>query len=84
MKAQILATKGRIFSVTFTKKDGTERRMVCRTGVQKGVKGVGLKFDPNSKNLMVVFDMQKKAFRMINLSTLLSFKFNKKTFHILR
>ena len=84
MKAQILATKGRIFSVTFIKKDGTERRMVCRTGVQKGVKGVGLKFDPSSKNLMVVFDMQKKAFRMINLSTLLSFKFNKKTFHIIR
>lgn len=84
MKAQILATKGRIFSVTFIKKDGTERKMVCRTGVQKGVKGVGLKFDPSSKNLMVVYDMHKKAFRMINLSTLLSFKFNKKTSHILR
>jgi len=75
MKTKILNTKGKIFSVTFTKKDGSIRKMVCRTGVSKGVKGIGLKFDPNAKNLMVVFDMHKKAFRMINLSTIQSFKF---------
>jgi len=75
MREQILATKGKIFSVTFIKKDGTERKMVCRTGVKKGIKGVGLKFKPIDYDLMVVFDMHKKAFRMINLSTVLNFKF---------
>ena len=74
MKEKILATNGRFFSVSFIKKDGTERRMTARLGVKKGIKGVGLKFDPSDHNLMVVYDIHKRAYRMINLSTI--FKFN--------
>ena len=74
MKEKILATNGRFFSVSFIKKDGTERRMTARLGVKKNIKGVGLKFNPSDHNLMVVYDIHKRAYRMINLSTI--FKFN--------
>jgi len=60
MKDQILAKGNRMFSVTFIKKDGSLRRMVARLGVRKG--------------LMVVFDMHKKEFRMINLNTIVELK----------
>jgi hypothetical protein len=75
MREQILATKGRFFSVSFIKKDGTTRKMTARLGVKKDIKGVGLKFNPTERNLIVVFDIHKKAYRMINLSTILTFKF---------
>lgn len=74
MKEQILATNGRFFSVSFIKKDGSERRMVARLGVKKNIKGVGLKFNPSDHNLMVVYDVYKRAYRMINLSTIFKFK----------
>lgn len=74
MKDQILAKGGRIFSVTFIKKDGSLRRMVARLGVRKGVKGVGMSFSPSDKGLMVVFDMHKREFRMINLNTIVELK----------
>lgn len=75
MKDKILATNGRFFSVSFIKKDGSERKMTARLGVKKDIKGVGLKFNPTERNLIVVFDIHKKAYRMINLSTILTFKF---------
>lgn len=75
MKEQILATNGRFFSVSFIKKDGTTRKMTARLGVKKDIKGVGLKFNPTEKNLIVVFDVHKKAYRMINLLTIFKFKF---------
>ena len=74
MKEQILATNGRFFSVSFIKKDGSERRMTARLGVKKNIKGVGLKFNPSDHNLMVVYDVHKRAYRMINLSTIFKFK----------
>ena len=75
MKDKILATNGKFFSVSFVKKDGTTRKMTARLGVKKDIKGVGLKFNPTERNLIVVFDIHKKAYRMINLSTILTFKF---------
>lgn len=75
MREQILATNGKFFSVSFVKKDGTKRKMTARLGVKKDIKGVGLKFNPSERNLIVVFDIHKKAYRMINLSTIFKFKF---------
>lgn len=77
MKEQILATKGKIFGVTFIKKDGSERRMTARLGVRKDIKGVGLSFNPDERNLIVVFDMRKRAYRMINLLTITSLNFKR-------
>lgn len=81
---QIRKSKGTIFSVGFTKKDGTYRTMVARLGVAKGVTGEGLKFktandigkrnkeDTRNKyyNLLPVYDMHKNAYRMINIDTI--------------
>lgn len=63
-------SKGRIFTVTYKKKDNTIRVMNCRLGVNKGVNGVGMAYDPTLKGLKPVFDMQKKEFRMLNLETI--------------
>ena len=69
-KQYIYKTNGKIFSAVFRKKDGEKRKMVCRRGVAKYVKGVGLKFKPEELDLIGVFDMHKKAYRFINTSTL--------------
>ena len=67
-------TNGRIFRAVFVKKDGTERTMVGRTKVHKGVNGTGMSYDPESRGLMPVFDMQKGAWRMVNTNTMTSLK----------
>ena len=75
MKDLIESTKGKFFTVTFVKKDGTIRTMTARTGVRKGVKGNGLKFNPIERNLKVVWSCDAESFRMINLNSILSIKF---------
>ena len=53
-------TQGRIFGVTFEKKDGSLRQMVCRKGVRVGVKGTGAGWGAGSlKPLRTVFDMKE-------------------------
>ena len=81
-KQYIYKTKGKIFSAVFTKKNGEKRKMVCRQGVAKYVKGVGLKFKPEERNLIGVFDMHKKAYRFINTTTLEQIKVQGKTYKI--
>ena len=73
---------GKIFSVTFIKKDGTERVMNTMNGTSRGVKGVGLSFDPEPKGLIPVYDLQiakkeenkSKCWRMVNVNTVKSIK----------
>ena len=71
---------GKSFSVKFTKKDGTERFMVCRRGVKQhvnaegetvGLTGTGMAYNPREKRLFCVFDFVKKEYRMVNELTLL-------------
>lgn len=77
MKAQTvkrLLRGGKIASVTFVKKNGETRIMNCRMGVRKGVTGKGMKYSPEKRNMLTVFDMQKKQFRIINASTITQVK----------
>lgn len=62
---------GKFFTVEFIKKDGSRRVMNCRTGVKKYTTGKGLSFNPIAKSLLPVFDVQKKDYRFINLSTVI-------------
>jgi len=65
-------SNGVIFTVEFVKRtNGEYRVMNCRGGVQKGVKGVGLAFDPREKGLFVVYDMQKLDERFLQTRLLL-------------
>ena len=71
LKAMIKSTKGRFFSCVTLKSDGSYRKWVARTGVKKGVKGVGRK---NTKeNLVTVYEPKVKGYRTINLETLQNF-----------
>ena len=56
--------------------------MVCRKGVSKYVKGVGLNFKPEERDLIGVFDMHKKAYRFINIKTLEQIKVKGRTYNI--
>lgn len=53
---------GKMFSVTFEKKDGTLRRMVCRQGVKAHLKG-GESTIKEHRNLVSVFDTEAGAYR---------------------
>ena len=79
----IMDTKGKFFTTTFIKKDGTLRKMTARLGVSKGVNGKGLKFDPADKNLVVVYEMSKDAHRMININTIQTIIFKNRTLNFL-
>ena len=74
--------KGKIFTAEFIKKDGSRRTINCRTGVKKYSNGKGLNFNPIKKNLLPVFDLQKKEYRFINLSTLISVTIKQKKYFI--
>lgn len=74
---------GRIFTVCFIKRtNGEFRRMNCRGGVEKGVLGIGMKYDPNEMHLVCVFDMQKQAFRMINSDTITELSMDGQVFSV--
>ena len=80
LKAMIKSTKGCFFSCKTLKDDGSVRHWVARTGVKKGVKGVGRK---NTKeNLVTVFDMQINQFRTLDTNKLLSFNCGQFEWHI--
>lgn len=66
--------ENQIFSVKFIKKDGSLRDMNCRLGVKKHLKGGSLAYNPADYELLTAFDMQKKAYRMINVKTLVTAK----------
>ena len=72
--AEIQMAQNTIFSVTFIKKDGSERTMVARLHVKKGLNGKGMAYNPVEKGLLPVWDMQKNGFRMINLKTVTELK----------
>ena len=78
----IYKTNGKFFSAVFTKKNGEKRLMTCRTNVRKYLKGVGLRFKPQDKGLMTVFDIHKGGYRFINLMTLKSLKIRGKKYHV--
>ena len=55
-----------IFSARFQKRtDGTNRLMVCRLRVRKGVNGRGMKYDATERGLMPVYDVQAQSWRSI-------------------
>jgi len=84
---------GTIYSVLFVKKDGSDRLMNSIRGTSRGVKGVGLAYDPAEKGLLPVYDLQAakkdpanpdKAWRMINLETVKEVTCGGMTFKVTR
>ena len=61
---------GRFFSAEFTKKDGSQRRIVGRVGVKKYLTGRGMSWNPSNKGYIPVYDLEKSEYRMLNTKTL--------------
>ena len=69
-------TGGKVFTVSFTKKDGTLRVMNARTGVKSKLRG-GKSTTAHVPNLITVFDMKAGQYRCINTDTIKSAHINK-------
>ena len=70
-KQHIYKTNGKFFSAVFIKKNGDKRFIHCMTKSKKGVKGVGLKYNPDAVNNVIVKDLKIHQFRTINVDTLI-------------
>ena len=83
-KQLIHNTNGKIFSSVFTKKDGTIRLMTGRLKVTKYLNDNARPrpYDPNKYNLICLFDMINKGYRMINIETLKQLTINKNKYVI--
>ena len=80
---------GKFFSTKFIKRtNGEIRDMVCRGNVTKHLKGGELAFNPKEKNLVVVWDAtiedNSKAYRMINLDSILEVKLEGVSYEVIR
>lgn len=60
---------GRIFTVDFYKKNGKLRKMNCRFGVSKYLKG-GINATAHIEKYVNVFDLKAQGYRKINLETI--------------
>ena len=69
---------GKIFSVVFEKRStGLDRKLVGRRGVRSHSNGGTLNYNPQTHNLLSVFDIQANGYRMINLEGLKKLKASK-------
>lgn len=66
-------SNGKIATISFIKKDGSERQMTCRRKVTKFLKG-GKSNISHKKNLVSVYDLQSKGYRCINTDTVYKIK----------
>jgi len=68
--------RGKIITVSFVKKDGSVRHLNGRFGVSKYLKtGSNYNWTHNyDRHYLTIFDMQKLAYRVINLKTVLQIK----------
>lgn len=71
---KFVGNDGKLFSVTFRKLDGSERKMVANLNVRKYLKGGKLLYNPASRNNIIVFSMKDRAYRTINIDRLLRVK----------
>ncbi len=75
----IKSSKGRIFSVTFYKKNGDKRKLTGRTGVTKYLRGGNTTHTPEYYN---VFDLKVKEYRKVNLTTIESLTMDKVNYRV--
>ena len=77
----IKATNGQMFTVVFKKRsDGTIRRMNCRLGVKKYLKGG--KSTTQGANVLTVFDVTKGGYRSIPIEGIIQVRCNGTTFEV--
>jgi hypothetical protein len=74
---------GKLFSVLFVKRTTGELRRLCgRFGVEQYLKGGQAAYNFLEKGLVCVFDIEKMAYRTINLETLLELNIQGETYKV--
>ena len=81
-KKLILENRSSIFSVLFTKKDGSKRSMSARLSVKSKLKGGELRYNPADFNYIIAYDMIKNNYRTININTLERLRLNRQEYDI--
>ena len=64
------------FRVIYIKKNGITRILIGRYGVKINTKGQSMRYDPNEKNMINVFDDEIQRYRIINIDTIKSLEIN--------
>jgi len=67
-KIQEVSKNGKMFGVTFTKKDGSKRKMNCRLGVKKHLRG-GKSTTAHIPELLTVYSLDAEGYRNVRLDT---------------
>lgn len=77
--ALLSLTGGRFFTVIYRKKDGSIRRMNCRTGVKRHLKNAEVPAGHVSKrdDMLVVFDVKIGDYRTINRDSVIAIRYGK-------
>lgn len=74
---EIVGDKGNIFNITFVKLNGELRSFNARLGVKyERVTNYKRISDTESKNMLVVYSMEDRGYRTVNLNTLKRLKAN--------
>lgn len=63
-----------IVTIKFLKKNGEERILNGRFGVRKHLKGVGLSYNPEDNDNLIIYDLKNKGYRTININRILEIK----------
>lgn len=66
---RILNSNGKIFTVTFTKKDGTIRVLNGRLGVTKHLKGGECTLDKD--RFIIVYDLKSEGYRAVDKDSII-------------
>lgn len=67
-----------VFTVTFIKKDGTERVMKARLNEEDT-----LSYNHKEKSLLSVFDTQINEYRMVNIKTIMTAKVDNEEYKVI-
>lgn len=67
-------SKGKIMTIAYRKKDGSLRTINTRTGVKKDITGKGLTYNPDEYGYVILWDLNKKAYRTVNVNTVTTLK----------
>jgi hypothetical protein len=89
-EAKTILRSGQFVTVTFTKEDGTVRVLNGRSGVAKGVKGVGMAYDADAKNIVILYEANNEAeapsdkYRAVRVDRVIQIRAAGKTYVIAR
>jgi len=78
----IKGTNGKIFSATFTKKDGEERLLTGKLKNEVKAKGKKPAPDVSALGMIRVYDMVGNQWRMLNLQTISKIKAGGKVYNV--